>query len=341
MKALVKKEAKTGLWLEDVKEPTIGDREVLIKVKKASVCGTDVHIYQWDEWAKKTIPVPLTIGHEFMGVVAEVGSQVKRAKVGDRVSVEGHLACDHCRNCLRGMKHLCVSTVGVGIHRNGGFADYVAIPEDNIFHLDDSIEDSLGSILDPLGNAVHTTLSFDLVGENVWIVGAGPIGIMACAIAKKVGARNIVITDVNDYRLQLAKDMGATHAVNVKSQSIDEVMQKAKIKVGFDVVLEMSGSDAAYQTIFKRTMLGGKVALLGIPKDKIAIDWNEIIFRGIHIKGIYGREMFETWYKMTSLLQSGLVIKPVITHHFAKEDFQQAFDVMMTGKCGKVVLNWE
>lgn len=341
MKALVKKEAKTGLWLEDVEEPKPLDHEVLVKVKNASICGTDVHIYQWDDWAKKTVPVPLTIGHEFMGEVVEVGAHVNRIKVGDRVSVEGHIACNSCRNCLRGKRHLCVSTIGIGVHRNGGFADFVAVPEDNIFLLDDSIDDELGSILDPLGNAIHTALSFDLVGEDVWVVGAGPIGIMSCAIAAKVGARNVVVSDMNEYRLDLAKKMGATQAINAKNERIQDAMTKGNVQIGFDVVLEMSGSEAAFNTIFKNTMLGGKVALLGIPKEKIAIDWNDIIFRGIEIKGIYGREMFETWYKMTSLIQSGLDVKKVITHRFDKDDYEKAFEVMMSGQCGKIVLNWD
>ena len=341
MKALVKKEAKEGLWLEEVEKPSPLDHEVLIKVKKASICGTDVHIYQWDDWAKSAVPVPLTIGHEFMGEVVEVGSQVQRIKIGDRVSVEGHIPCNKCRNCLRGKKHLCVDTVGVGVNRNGGFADFVAVPEENAFLLDDSIDDELGSILDPLGNAVHTALSFDLVGEDVWIIGAGPIGIMATAIASKVGARNVVVSDMNEYRLNLAKKMGATSVVHARDGSLDEAMKEGKIQLGFDVVLEMSGSSAAFNSMFKRTMHGGKVALLGIPKDKIAIDWNDVIFRGIEIKGIYGREMFETWYKMASLIQSGLEVKKVITHRFDKEDYEKAFEVMKSGECGKIILNWD
>lgn len=341
MKALVKKEAKKGLWLEDVDKPKPKGDEVLIRVKKASICGTDVHIYQWDEWAQKTVPTPLTIGHEFMGEVVEVGNLVKRIKKGDRVSVEGHIVCGHCRNCLRGKKHLCVSTVGIGVHRNGGFAEFVAVPEENIFLLDNTISDEVGSFLDPLGNAVHTALSFDLVGEDVWIIGAGPIGMMSCAIAKVAGARNIFITDMNDYRLGIAKKMGATHPINISKQSLDEEMKKANIQYGFDVVLEMSGNEKAFDTMFKKVMHGAKVALLGIPSKKLAIDWNDVIFKGVEIKGIYGREIFETWYKMASLLQSGLDVMPVVTHEFDKDDFEKGFDAMISGKSGKVILNWE
>lgn len=341
MKALVKKEAKKGLWLQDVEKPKIKPHEVLIRVKKASICGTDVHIYLWDEWAQKTVPTPLTIGHEFMGEVVEVGSLVQRVKLHQRVSVEGHIVCNQCRNCLRGKKHLCVHTIGIGVHQNGGFAEYVAVPEENVFILGKHISDEEGSFLDPLGNAIHTALSFDLVGEDVWVVGAGPIGMMACAIAKVAGARNIFVTDVNDYRLQLAKKMGATHAINILNDSLEKEMKKAGIQVGFDVVLEMSGNEKAFQSLFKHTMIGGKVALLGIPSKPIAIDWNEVIFKGIEIKGIYGREMFETWYKMSALLESGLDVMPVVTHRFEKEDFEEAFQTMITGKSGKVILNWE
>lgn len=341
MKALVKKEARKGLWLEEVEKPKPKPDEVLIRVKKASICGTDVHIYQWDDWAKKTVPVPLTIGHEFMGEVVELGSQVKRIKKGDRVSAEGHIVCGICRNCHRGKKHLCVSTIGIGVHRNGGFAEYVAVPEENIFLLDPAISDNVASFLDPLGNAVHTTLSFDLVGEDVWIIGAGPIGIMSCAIARKAGARNVFVTDMNDYRLDIAKKMGATHALNISRDSLETEMKKANIHYGFDVVLEMSGSEKAYDTMFKHVMHGAKVALLGIPSKKLAIDWNDVIFKGIEMKGIYGREMFETWYKMSSLLQSGLDVLPVITHEFDKEDFEKGFEAMISGRSGKVILNWE
>ena len=341
MKAIVKKEAKPGLWMLDVDEPKVLDHEVLIKVKKASICGTDVHIYQWDKWAQKTIPTPLTIGHEFMGEVVEIGKYVKSIKVGDRVSCEGHIACSICRNCLRGRKHLCVSTVGVGVQRNGGFADYVAIPAENAFLLDDSIDDETGSILDPLGNATHTALSFDLVGEDVWIIGAGPIGMMATAIAKYAGARNIFVSDVNDYRLKMAGKMGATRTVNIQKESIEDAMKQSSIQFGFDVVMEMSGNEKAFQSMFPLMMHSGRVALLGIPKDKIAIDWNDVIFKGIEIKGIYGREMFETWYKMASMLQSGLNIKNVITHRFDKDDFEEAFKAMESGASGKIVLNWD
>lgn len=341
MKALVKKEAKRGLWLQEVEKPKPKANEVLIKVQKASICGTDVHIYEWDAWAAKTIPVPLTIGHEFMGQVVELGSQAKRLKVGNRVSVEGHLVCNQCRNCLRGKKHLCVATIGIGIHRNGGFAEYVAVPEENVFVLGDHISDEVGSFLDPLGNAVHTALSFDLVAEDVWVVGAGPIGMMACAIAKRAGARNIFVSDLNEYRLEKAKELGATHIVNVQKDNIDQMMKEAGIQFGFDVILEMSGNEKAYASLFKKTMYGARVALLGIPSKPLAIDWNDVIFKGVEIKGIYGREMFETWYKMSSLLESGLNVESVVTHRFEKEDFEKAFEAMISGQSGKVILNWE
>ena len=341
MKALVKKEAKVGLWLEDVEEPKPLANEVLIKVKNASICGTDVHIYQWDDWAQKTVPVPLTIGHEFMGEVVEIGDQVSRIKVGDRVSVEGRIGCNNCRNCLRGLKNLCVSMVGIGVHRNGGFADFVAVPEENVFILNPLISDEVASILDPFGNAVHTSLAFDLVGEDVWVVGAGPIGMMACAIAKHAGAKSIVVSDLHDYRLKLAKEMGATHTVNVNKQPLEEVMKEAKVTVGFDVALESAGSGAALNSIFKYMIRGGKAALLGITKGPVKTDWNEIVMKGLEVKGISGRIIFETWYKGTSLLQAGMDISKVITHRFKKEEFEKAFEVIESGLCGKVVINWD
>ena len=341
MKALVKKEPKKGLWLEEVQTPKPKPNEVLIRVKKAAICGTDVHIYQWDDWAQKTVPTPLTIGHEFMGEVTEVGSSVQRIKVGDRVSVEGHIVCNKCRNCLRGKLHLCVNTIGIGVHQNGGFADFVAVPEQNVFLLEAHISDEVGAFLDPLGNATHTALSFDLTGEDVWVIGAGPIGLMAAAIARKVGARNVFVTDVNEFRLKKAKEMGATHVVNIQKDSLEKVMKEAGIEYGFDVVLEMSGNEMAIQSMLKHTMLGAKVALLGIPAKPITLDLNDLIFKGIELKGIYGREMFETWYKMSSLLQSGLQVQDVVTHRFKKEDYEQAFEAMISGKSGKVILDWE
>lgn len=341
MKAIVKKEAKPGLWLEEVDKPKPRDNEVLIQVKKASICGTDMHIYEWDDWAQKTVPTPITIGHEFMGHIVEIGGGVTHYKVGDRVSVEGRIGCARCRNCLRGLKNLCIDMVGIGVKRNGGFADFVAVPEENVFLLDPVISDEVGSILDPFGNAVHMSLAFDLVGEDVWVVGAGPIGLMACAIAKKAGAKTVVASDLHDYRLKLAKEMGATHTINVKHESIEEVMKKAGIKVGFDVALESAGSGVALNSIFKYLMRGGKAALLGIMKGPVETNWNDIVMKGYEIKGISGRIIFETWYKGASLLKAGLNIEKIITHRFPKEDFEKAFETIREGKCGKVVLDWE
>ncbi len=341
MKALVKKEARKGLWLEDIKEPTPSATQVMIRVKKSSICGTDVHIYEWDDWSQKTVPVPLTIGHEFMGEIVQLGTSATRFKVGDRVSVEGRIGCNHCRNCTRGFKNLCVNMIGIGVHCNGGFAEYVVVPEENVFLLDPSIDDEVASVLDPYGNAVHMALSFDLVGEDVWVVGAGPIGLMACGIAKKVGARTVIASDLFDFRLDLAKKMGATHTVNVNNQSIEEVMKKAGIKVGFDVALESAGSAVALESIFKNLMKGGKAALLGICPGKVETSWNDIVMKGLEIKGISGREIFETWHKGTNLLKSGLDIKPTITHRFAKEEYEKAFELILSGQSGKVILNWE
>ena len=340
MKSLVKAKAQEGIWLQDVPKPKIGHNDLLIKVKKTAICGTDIHIYNWDEWAQKTIPVPMTVGHEFVGVVAEIGSEVQGFKVGDRVSGEGHITCGHCRNCRAGRRHLCRNTVGVGVNRPGCFAEYLSIPAVNAFPLPDDISDDVAAFLDPLGNATHTALSFDLVGEDVLITGAGPIGCMAAAIAKHVGARHVVITDVNDYRLDLAKKLGASRTVNVTKQKLQGVMDELGMKEGFDVGLEMSGNAQAFKQMLEVMNHGGKLALLGLlPKDA-GIDWDKVIFKGLFLKGIYGREMFETWHKMVSMLQSGLDITPVLTHHYPVNDFQKGFDVMRSGQSGKVVLDW-
>jgi len=340
VKALVKARAEPGIWLQDIPEPRVGHNDVLIKVRKTAICGTDMHIYNWDAWAQKTIPVPMAVGHEYCGEVVEVGSEVAGIKPGDRVSGEGHITCGYCRNCRAGRRHLCRNTVGVGVDRPGCFAEYLAIPAVNTFKLPQNIGDDTASILDPLGNATHTALSFNLVGEDVLITGAGPIGIMATAIARFAGARHIVITDVNDYRLGLAKRMGASIALNVSRGSLDEAMKQLDMQEGFDVGLEMSGNPVALRELLRTMHHGGSVALLGIPPEQTAIDWNHVIFKGLVIKGIYGREMFETWYKMASMLQSGLDISPVITHHLPMADYRNAFETMNTGQSGKIILDW-
>lgn len=341
MKALQKKEAHEGIWLVDVNEPTIGALDVKIKIKKTAICGTDIHIYKWDEWAKKTIPIPMTVGHEFMGEIVEVGQDVEGLKIGQRVSGEGHITCGQCRNCKAGRKHLCPKTVGVGVNRAGAFAEYLVIPAKNVFVLPDEITDEEAAILDPLGNAVHTAMSFDLSGASVLITGAGPIGSMAAATCKQAGAKRVVITDINDYRLGLAKALGADRVVNVQNESLLSVMEELKIDGGFDVGLEMSGNPRAFSELVSRMYHGGKIALLGLPPDDTQISWHEVIFKGLFIKGIYGREIFETWYKMTSLLQGGMNVKPIITHRFHVEDFQKGFDAMLSGHSGKVILEWE
>ncbi len=340
MKALVKAKKERGLWLQDVAEPEYGHNDVLIKVKKAAICGTDLQIYAWNEWAQKTIPVPMTVGHECMGIVHAIGSEVRGIAVGDRVSVEGHITCGHCRNCRAGRRHLCRNTLGLGVNRPGAFAEYLSMPASNVFKLSSHISDEIGAILDPLGNAVHTTLSFDLVGEDVLITGAGPIGLMAIRIARLVGARHIVITDVDPYRLALAEKMGATRAVNISQGSLKTVMSELDIVEGFDVGLEMSGKIEALQQMLATMNHGGRMALLGIIPGEAAIDWTQVIFKSLFIKGIYGREMFETWYKMSSLLHSGLDVAPIITHQFAMEDFEEAFKVLQSGQAGKMLLNW-
>ena len=341
MKALVKKEAAPGIWLEELPQPQIGPNDVLIQIAKTAICGTDMHIFNWDEWARKTIPVPMAVGHEYCGRVVEVGSEVRGLRVGDRVSGEGHITCGHCRNCRAGRRHLCRNAIGVGVNRPGAFAEYLAIPADNAFKLPDSISDDIAAILDPFGNATHTALAFNMVGEDVLITGAGPIGIMAVAIARFVGARHVVITDVNDFRLDLAKQMGATRAVNVQRETIDQIMSALGMQEGFDVGLEMSGHITAFRDLLRTMHHGGSVALLGIPPQEAAIDWTQVIFKGLTLKGIYGREMFETWYKMASLLQSGLKLQPLITHHLPIQDYREAFAIMDSGRAGKVILDWQ
>jgi threonine 3-dehydrogenase len=340
MKALVKKEAAPGIWMADIPEPQVGPNDVLIEIAKTAICGTDMHIYKWDAWAQKTIPVPMAVGHEYCGKIVEVGSEVRGLNVGDRVSGEGHITCGYCRNCRAGRRHLCRNTIGVGVNRPGAFAEYLSIPAVNAFKLNDAIPDDIASILDPFGNATHTALSFNVVGEDVLITGAGPIGIMAVSIARFVGARHIVITDVNDYRLDLARKMGASRTINVARESLDDTMKDLGMQEGFDVGLEMSGNPSALRELIRTMHHGGSVALLGIPPEETAIDWNQVIFKGLTLKGIYGREMFETWYKMASLLQSGLKLAPIITHHFAVQDFEQGFETMGSGKSGKVILDW-
>lgn len=340
MKALVKSKAERGIWMEDIDRPDVGHNDVLIKVRQTAICGTDIHIFKWDEWAQATIPVPLAVGHEFCGEIVELGGEVRGFSVGDRVSAEGHITCGYCRNCRAGRRHLCMNTQGVGVNRPGAFAEYLCIPAFNAFKLPDNISDDMAAILDPLGNATHTALSFDLVGEDVLITGAGPIGVMAVAIARYAGARHVVITDVNDYRLDLARKMGATAALNVTRELLDKTMIDLGMEEGFDVGMEMSGNPQAFRDMLKTMHHGGKVAILGIPPGDTAIDWSQVIFKGLELKGIYGREMFETWYKMSSMLQSGLNIEPVITHHFPVGDFQTAFELMESGQSGKVILNW-
>jgi threonine 3-dehydrogenase len=341
MKALSKLKAEPGIWMTDAPKPEVGHNDLLIKIRKTAICGTDVHIYKWDDWAQKTIPTPMVVGHEYVGEVVDMGQEVRGFKVGDRVSGEGHITCGYCRNCRAGRVHLCRNTIGVGVNREGSFAEYLVIPAYNAFKIPDNISDDLASIFDPFGNAVHTALSFDLVGEDVLITGAGPIGIMAAAVAKHVGARHVVITDVNEYRLDLAKKMGATRAVNVSKENLKDVMKELGMTEGFDIGLEMSGVPTAFNAMLNSMNHGGKIAMLGIPPSDMAIDWNQVIFKGLVIKGIYGREMFETWYKMASLIQSGLNLEPIITHRFHVDDFQVGFDTMISGQSGKVILSWD
>ena len=341
MKSLVKAKAEKGIWLQDTQEPEVGHNDLLIKIRKTAICGTDMHIYNWDDWSQNTIPVPMVVGHEYVGEVVGMGQEVRGFAVGDRVSGEGHITCGHCRNCRAGRRHLCRNTEGVGVNRSGAFAEYLVIPAFNAFKIPDNISDELASIFDPFGNAGHTALSFDLVGEDVLITGAGPIGIMAAAVARHVGARHVVITDINPYRLELARKMGATRAVDVSKEDLQDVMNELGMSEGFDVGLEMSGVPVAFRDMLKKMNHGGKVAMLGIPPQDVSVDWNQVIFKGLVIKGIYGREMFETWYKMASLLQSGLDLSPIITHTFSVDDFQKGFDTMGSGQSGKVILDWQ
>jgi threonine 3-dehydrogenase len=340
MKALTKLKPERGIWLTDVAEPEVGHNDVLIKVKKTAICGTDIHIYNWDEWAQKTIPVPLTVGHEFVGEIVEIGQDVQGFKIGDRVSGEGHLACGFCRNCRAGRRHVCRKNVSVGVTRNGCFAEYIAIPAVNAYPIPSSIPDNQAAVFDPFGNATHTALAFSVIGEDVLITGAGPVGMMAVAVARHVGARHIVITDVNEYRLALAKKMGATMALNIKNTTLKEAMDHLGMREGFDVGMEMSGNPKAFADMLNHMNHAGKVALLGFLPQETQIDWNNIIMKGLQVKGIYGREMFDTWYKMVSMLQSGLDISAVITHEFSVDEYQKAFDTMLSGESGKVIISW-
>lgn len=341
MKALVKRHSQPGLWLEDVPEPQVGINDVLIRVDRTGICGTDVHIYKWDAWARKTIPVPMVVGHEFVGEIVSVGSNVSDFHPGEVVSGEGHVVCGRCRNCLAGRRHLCKDTSGVGVNRPGAFAEFIVLPMTNVWHHRPDIDRDVAAIFDPFGNAVHTALSFPVLGEDVLITGAGPIGIMAAAVAKHAGARYVVITDVNDYRLSLARKMGASLAHNVTGkENLQDVQRRLGMKEGFDVGLEMSGNPQAFRDLLANMAHGGKIAMLGIPSEPIAIDWNTVVFNMLTIKGIYGREMYETWYQMSVMLESGLDIRPIITHRFHAAEFEKGFEVMLSGESGKVVLDW-
>jgi len=336
----VKSKPEPGLWLEDVPVPQIGINDVLIRVRKASICGTDIHILNWDDWAKRTIPWPMTIGHEFMGEIVEVGSNVSDFFPGQIVSGEGHVVCGRCRNCLAGRRHLCAHTSGVGVNRPGAFAEYIALPMTNVWVHRNAVDPEVAGIFDPFGNAVHTALAFPVLGEDVLVTGAGPIGIMSAAVAKYAGARHVVITDLNPYRLDLARKLGVTKAVDPREQSLRDVQRELGMTEGFDVGLEMSGNASAFRDMIANMSHGGRIAMLGIPPSEIAIDWNIVIFNMLTIHGIYGREMYETWYKMTVMLESGLNIKPVITHRFDYRDFADAFELMKSGSSGKIILNW-
>ncbi len=340
MKALVKAKKEPGLWMEDVDVPRPGVHDVLIRVHKTSVCGTDVHIYDWDEWAQSTIPAPMVVGHEFTGEIVRIGADVEGLSVGERVSGEGHITCGHCRNCRGGRRNFCHNHRGVGVTRPGAFAEYSALPAETVFPVPPHISPDVAAVLDPLGNATHTTLFYDVVGEDVLITGAGPIGVMAAAIARHIGARFVVVTDVNPYRLDLASRMGADRVVNVSEEPLDPVMDELGMTEGFDVGLEMSGSSRAFNQMLDVMNHGGRIAVLGIPPGDVTLDLNDVIFKGLNIQGIYGRRIFETWYKMAAMLQSGLDIDPVVTHHFVVDDFEEAFAVMRSGECGKVILDW-
>lgn len=340
MKALSKLHPEKGIWMTEAEIPSVGPNDLLIKIRKTAICGTDMHIYAWDEWSQNTIPVPMIVGHEYVGEVVDKGQEVRGFEIGNRVSGEGHITCGHCRNCRAGRRHLCRNTFGVGVDRQGAFAEYLVIPAFNAFKIPDNISDDLAAIFDPFGNAVHTALSFNLTGEDVLITGAGPIGIMAAAVAKHVGARHVVVTDVNDYRLDLALKMGASRAVNVAKESVEDTMRELGMSEGFDVGMEMSGVPSAFTSMLENMNHGGKIAMLGIPSNDMAIDWTKVIFKGLEIKGVYGREMFETWYKMASLIQSGLDLSPMLTHQFPVDEFQAGFDMMASGQSGKVILDW-
>ena len=340
MKALVKSRAERGLWLTDVPEPKPGINDVLIRIHRTGICGTDLHIYKWDEWAAKTIPVGLVIGHEFVGEIVETGSNVSDFQPGQIVSGEGHVVCGRCRNCLAGRRHLCADTQGVGVNRAGAFAEYIVLPMSNVWVHADGIDEDVAAIFDPFGNAVHTALSFPVLGEDVLVTGAGPIGIMAAAVARHAAARHVVITDLNPYRLELARKMGVTLAVDPRETSLSDVQRQLGMTEGFDVGMEMSGNGQAFRDMLANMAHGAKIAMLGIPSREMAIDWNTVIFSMLTIKGIYGREMYETWYKMTVMLENGLDIKPVITHRFPYTDFERAFEVMDSGNSGRVLLNW-
>tara|TARA_B100000579_G_scaffold128119_1_gene103316 strand:- start:1950 stop:2972 length:1023 start_codon:yes stop_codon:yes gene_type:complete len=340
MKALVKKSPEAGIWMEDVPVPNCGTNDVKIKISHTALCGTDLHIYKWDDWAKRTLELPLVTGHEFCGIVEEIGPGVTHFKEGDRVSGEGHITCGYCRNCRAGKRHICHKTVGVGIQRSGAFAEFLVIPESNVWPIHKDIPSEIAAFFDPFGNATHTALSFEMTGEDVLITGAGPIGVMAVAICKFVGARNIVITDINEYRLELARKLGATKAINISKENIKDYYSELNIVNGFDVGLEVSGNPSAFKDMLSHMYHGGNVALLGLLPESTQINWDEIIFKGLNIKGIYGREMYETWYKMTQMLRSGLDISNVLTHRLPVDDFQQAFEIMEKGQCGKIVLDW-
>ena len=340
MQALVKRETGPGLWLEEVPQPEVAAHQVLIKVRRMGICGTDLHIYNWDDWASKTVPVPLVVGHEFVGEIVEVGKDVQDFSVGEIVSGEGHVVCGHCRNCMAGRRHLCNDTAGIGVTRPGSFAEYISLPQTNVWEHKPDIDEEVAAIFDPYGNATHSALSFPVLGEDVLITGAGPIGIMSAAIVKYAGARHVVITDVNPYRLELAKKMGVTRAVNVAQGSLADAQKELGMDEGFDVGLEMSGNPDAFNDMLANMCHGGKIAMLGIPEKEMAIDWNTVVFNMLTIKGIYGREMYETWYKMTVMLQGGLDIKPVITHRYKFADYEAAFETALSGESGKVLLEW-
>jgi len=341
MQALEKSKAQEGLWLVDVPEPEVGINDVLIKVKKTGICGTDVHIYNWDEWAQETIPVPMVVGHEFVGEIVRVGSNVSDFFPGEIVSAEGHVVCGRCRNCLAGRRHLCNHTKGIGVNRPGAFAEYISVPMTNVWHHRPGVDLDIAAIFDPFGNAVHTALSFDVLGEDVLITGAGPIGVMAAAVVKHAGARFVVVSDVNPYRLELAKKMGADVVVNPTQKSLADVQRELQMHEGFDVGLEMSGNASAFHDLLDNMCHGGKIAMLGIPTEPIAINWSDVVFKMLTIKGIYGREMYETWYKMTVMLESGLDIHPVLTHRFHYTEYEKAFEIARSGQSGKVLLEWE